>query len=367
MLFLKHNFNYFLVLSIILFLSGCQSSLGPNVVKETHPGYNSAVATTLDHQMLLNLVRLKYRDEAYFLKVSSITASMSFSGSFGVSSSFDLAPGGNLIKPDFGVGYTDKPTITYQPVQGEDFLKNVLSGISLDSIMVLTQSGWSIERVFGLCVERTNRILNAPTASGPTPLYEPEFKQFKQLLGLLKHQLNRGNIEMGSDDSQKQIKILFQAKNKEDITEIKQLGRLLGFSLGAKNSALIKLNTNFLKQEKNQLTIRTRSILSVMFYLAQNIDVPIEHVHAGLVTITQTEQGDSFDWGHTPAGSVFKISSSREKPENAHLAIPYRDFWYYIADNDLESKTTFMLLKQLFDIQSGQTKFSGPALTLPVR
>ena len=182
MLILKQKINHFLVFSVIFILSGCQSSLGPNVVKETHPGYNSAVASTLDHQMLLNLVRLKYRDEAYFLKVSSITASMSFSGSFGVSSSFDLAPSGNLVKPDFGVGYTDKPTITYQPVQGEDFLENVLSGISLDSIMVLTQSGWSIERVFGLCVERTNGLLNAPTASGPTPLHEPQFKQFKQLL-----------------------------------------------------------------------------------------------------------------------------------------------------------------------------------------
>ena len=362
----QKKYTLVLLLSIIL-LSGCQSSFGPNVVKDTHPGYNSAIATTLNHQMLLNLVRLKYRDEAYFLKVSSITASMSFSGNLGVSSSFDLAPGGNLIKPDFGVGYTDKPTITYQPVQGEDFLKNVLSGISLDAIMVLTQSGWSVERVFGLCVERTNKLLNAPTASGPTPLQEPKFKRFKQLLLLLKHQLNQGNIEMGSDDSHRQINILFKANNEHEITEMNKLGKLLGFNLDKNHSALVNLNTNFLKQAKNQLTIRTRSILSIMFYLAQNIDIPIEHIQAGLVTITKNQQGGAFNWSQTPAGSVFKILSSREKPEKAHLAIPYRNYWYYIADNDLQSKTTFMLLKQLFDIQSGQTKFSGPALTLPVR
>jgi hypothetical protein len=292
---------------------------------------------------------------------------MSFSGSLGVNTSIDLAPGGNLIKPNIGFGYTDKPTITFQPVQGEDFLKNVLSSISLDSIMVLTQSGWSIERVFGLCVERANEILNAPTASGPTPLHEPKFKRFKLLLSLLKHQLNRGNIEMGSDVSNKQINLLFQAHNKQDKTEIEEIGALLGFGLGENQSALVKLNTNFLVHEKNLLTIRPRSMLSIMFYLAQNVDVPIEHIHAGLVTITKNKQGVNFDWSSTPAGSVFKISSSREEPENAYLAVPYRDFWYYIADNDLQSKTTFMLLKQLFDIQSGQTKFSGPALTLPVR
>ena len=251
--------NTLLLLLSIIFLSGCQSSFGPNVVKDTHPGYNSAIATTLNHQMLLNLVRLKYRDEAYFLKVSSITASMSFSGNLGVSSSFDLTPGGNLIKPDFGIGYTDKPTITYQPVQGEDFLKNVLSGISLDAIMVLTQSGWSVERVFGLCVERTNKLLNAPTASGPTPLQEPKFKRFKQLLLLLKHQLNQGNIEMGSDDSHRQINILFKANNEHEIAEMNKLGKLLGFNLDKNHSALVNLNTNFLKQEKNQHPVLYRS------------------------------------------------------------------------------------------------------------
>lgn len=359
--------NTLALLLLIISLTGCQSSFGPNIVKETHTGYNNAIAMTLNHQMLLNLVRLKYLDEAYFLKVSSVTASMSFSGNLGFSSSFDLAPGGNLIKPDIGIGYTDRPTITYQPVQGEDFLKNVLSGISLDAIMVLTQSGWSIERVFGLCVEKTNDLLNAPSASGPTPTKEPKFRKFKKLLSLLKHQLDQGTIDMGSATNDKAINILFKAHNDHETKEMHELGNLLGFTLDQNNSALITLNTNFLKQEKNQLTIRTRSILSIMFYLSQNIDIPIEHVHAGLVIITKNHQGETFDWSHTPAGSVFKILSSREKPENAHLAIPYRDYWYYIADNDLQSKTTFMLLKQLFDIQSGQTKFTGPALMIPVR
>ena len=172
---------------------------------------------------------------------------------------------------------------------------------------------------------------------------------------------------MGSDDSHRQINILFKANNEHEIAEMNKLGKLLGFNLDKNHSALVNLNTNFLKQAKNQLTIRTRSILSIMFYLAQNIDIPIEHIQAGLVTITKNQQGGAFNWSQTPAGSVFKILSSREKPEKAHLAIPYRNYWYYIADNDLQSKTTFMLLKQLFDIQSGQTKFSGPALTLPVR
>ena len=129
----------------------------------------------------------------------------------------------------------------------------------------------------------------------------------------------------------------------------------------------IKISTNFLNPKPNQLTVRTRSISSVLFYLSQNIEIPQQHIDEGLVTVTRTEQGAAFNWDNTPAGSVFKIRSSEDYPEDAYLAVPYRGSWFYIADNDLESKSTFMLLTQLFNLQAGQTKFSGPTLTLPVR
>ena len=117
----------------------------------------------------------------------------------------------------------------------------------------------------------------------------------------------------------------------------------------------------------NQLTVRTRSISSILFYLSQNIDVPKDHADAGLVTITRANTGDEFDWDKTPAGALFKIKTSREQPEMAYLSVPYRGYWFYIADDDLQSKSTFMLLMQLFDLQAGQTKYTGPTLTLPVR
>ena len=42
-------------------------------MQTTHPQYNHAIARTLDEQFLLNLVRLKYRDNPFFLEVSSVT------------------------------------------------------------------------------------------------------------------------------------------------------------------------------------------------------------------------------------------------------------------------------------------------------
>ncbi len=58
---------------------------------------------------------------------------------------------------------------------------------------------------------------------------------------------------------------------------------------------------------------------------------------------------------------------SDDRPDQAFLATPYQDRWYYIARNDLESKSTFLLLTQLFRLQAGAAKSIGPTLTLPVR
>ena len=53
-------------------------------------------------------------------------------------------------------------------------------------------------------------------------------------------------------------------------------------------------------------------------------------------------------------------------PLNAYVSIRYRNHWFYIEDNDLNSKSTFSLLVQLYDLQSGDAKGSAPVLTLPI-
>jgi hypothetical protein len=59
--------------------------------------------------------------------------------------------------------------VTYTPLTGEDFATRMLSPIPLDSIMLFDQSGWSVERLLLVAVQRVNDVLNPHTASGPTP------------------------------------------------------------------------------------------------------------------------------------------------------------------------------------------------------
>ena len=107
--------------------------------------------------------------------------------------------------------------------------------------------------------------------------------------------------------------------------------------------------------------------MSIFFYLSHHVDAPKTHKAAGLVTVTLNQDGSEFDWGKTAGGRLFHISQSDKQPDTAFIAVPYRGQWFYLTDNDLESKSTFMLLTQLFRLQAGAAISAGPTLTLPVR
>ena len=351
------------LLMLTLCLSACQTTFGPKALKRTHPAYNAAIVGSANEQMLQNLVRLRYRDVAFFLEVGSVTAGLSLVGNASVAASVE--DGGDSVSPSVKVSYSDSPTISYVPLRGEDLLKSMLSPLQLEAVLVLTQSGWSISRVFGLCFERINSLHNAPTASGPTPEVEPDYAQFKQLLGLLRSLQTRQLIEVGArrNGESSDIVVKLIAGGEKDAEQISQVYRLLKLDRDRDN---FRLNTDFLEVTDSEWSVRTRSISSLLYYLSQNVETPSVHESAGLVTVTATKNGGVFDWGDTPAGNLFKVRAGSKRPDNAYIDTFYRGHWFWIDDADLQTKSTFMLLRQLFDLQAGQSTYQGPTLTLPV-
>ena len=353
-----------LLLAIATLLSGC-NSFGPDSLRGTHPLYNDAIVGSMNEQFVQNVVRLRYRDPVFFLDVANVTATLKLDMSAGLDQSeIGLNGGSDLIKYSFGAAYTTSPTISYAPLQGEGFVKSILSPIPLESLFSLAGSGWSVRRVFSLCVERINGLENAPSASGPTPTHAPEpDRQFKRLLQLVE-EVSREHLivpQVNPETKEPQLHILSSPEHRERIREIKEL---LGLD---PKLEVYRLNSDFTRTRPDTVSIRTRSLMSIFFYLSQNVDAPKPHKSEGLVTVTRNKDGAEFDWGTTPGGSLFHIRQSEERPDMAFLEIPYRGHWFYLADNDLESKSTFMLLMQLFRLQAGAAKSVGPTLTIPVR
>lgn len=115
----------------------------------------------------------------------------------------------------------------------------------------------------------------------------------------------------------------------------------------------------------DDLYLQTRSVSGILFFLSHNVDVPRAHIDRGLVTVTRDAEGNVFDWDRV-TGDLLQVKTSPAPPVNAFVKMRYRGHWFYIEDNDLESKSTFMLLNQLFNLLAGDIKKAAPVLTIPV-
>lgn len=119
------------------------------------------------------------------------------------------------------------------------------------------------------------------------------------------------------------------------------------------------------------LQLVPRSPIEVYYYLAHGVDVPAKHLECGLAKATLGPDHEVFDW-HQVTQDLFTVHHAHQicRPKNAHVAVKYCDHWFYIANDDAASKSTFALVLLLARVEFGLTASSpakpGPVLTLPV-
>jgi len=64
---------------------------------------------------------------------------------------------------------------------------------------------------------------------------------------------------------------------------------------------------------------------------------------------------------------LVRVLSSKKKPVDAYVAVPYRDYWFWIDDLDLQSKRSFAFMMLLFTLSDSGAKESLPLLTIPTQ
>ncbi len=354
-----------ILFSCWLALAACGLPFGPRTLREARFDYGEAVARSANEQLLLNLVRLRYRDNPMFLDVGSIVAQYSLvaSGGAEVGAEFDADdPAGASL--GFNAEYAEQPTITYAPVAGDAFVARLLMPVSPANLVLLSQSGWSIERLLLCCVQKINGLRNAVGASGPTPDYVPAFADFHRLAGLLRKLQVTGLLEAEviPDSVGVQLRLTEDPSGAlaAEIAEARALLKL------APESHTFKVSSSLTQRSGNEIAIFGRSLLSVLFYLSQAVNVPEEHKREGRVTVTLDAQGKPFDWREA-TGHLLEVHSSPTRPADSAVAVAYRGAWFFIDDRDLHSKTTFSLLNYLFALKAGAGEVQEPVLTLGVR
>jgi hypothetical protein len=345
-----------------LLLSGC-AVVGPRSIRPARFAYNEALAHSASEQLLLNLVRLRYRDTPLFLEVGSVVTQYQLGA--GGTATGKLANRGEPEELTLGLNtaYSEQPTITYAPLQGEDFVARLLSPISPANIVLLSQSGWSIERLLLCCVQKVNSLRNAPAAAGPTPDYVPDYADFQRMARQLRQLQKAGLVEAEMSEDQKTIILHLDPPPAGPLEEVERdVRKLLGLDPGATTFRVVP---ELRPKDRDEVAVTGRSLLSVLFYLSQGVEALPRDEQAGKVTVTKDAGGKRFDWVEA-TGSLLHIHASEQPPAGAAVQVHYRETWFWIADDDLDSKTTFSLLTYLFSLKAGSREMKEPLLTLGV-
>ena len=186
---------------VVAALAGCAA--GPVAIRAGRIKYNEAIQDTANQQLLLNIVRLKYRESVSFLDVSTISAAYKFdaSGSFQFLQPNHPAPPAVPGPTDYSTRtgaisgtYDEDPIITYIPLQGTDFAKRYFEQIDLRTIGTLLRSGWHVDTVMRVVVDSIEVQVPA-TPNGPpahvlnlinNPTDPVSYAKFKDVCDLLR-------------------------------------------------------------------------------------------------------------------------------------------------------------------------------------
>ena len=379
---------------VSLLLVGCAIH-GPDAMRASRTGYNEAVRISDQRELLLNLVRLRYTEAPEFLTISSISTQMSFNAGASIGGEFGEADGDTvaLVSPGASVGYSESPTITFIPRRDQEFTRQLVAPVDLDSIYLLTDYGWGIDRVLLLIVDELNGIHNTVSREAGSG-DDSDLRAFRDIAGHMRRleaeRLIRVEVRrrreivsapipdklVSAADVLNAVKDNYQLDYQKDPPSYVLTKERTHYILAVNRNAwdhpdfeAVRSALNLPPRQEvyevdaagtsniNGLRLATRSVLGAMAYLSNAVSVPDEH---------ESLVGPAVDL-NSPLKSLMEVRVSATPVDDAYIAVEHRGYWFYVDDQNIESKRTLGLLTSLIrlSISAGGAQ-NVPILTLPV-
>lgn len=355
------------LLLLIFLIAGC-AAVGPRHIPQDRFEYNQALAESSRHQMLLNLVRIRYLEEPVFLSVSSILTQYVYSVGAGIGAELNTGNAADTASADANLQYEERPTITYIPIEGREFSEHMLSAIPSKSIFAAAQQGWSAEILMRIGINRIGDVQNMgfePVTSSEMFDLNTKLKQEVDKLEKFQHTIKLLMVlvdieaisvrivkENGTD-----VAYLLFANNAEIDTQsrINEFKQILGL-IPERN--IFRITDRVSDVKDDEITIQTRSLGAMMSFLAKGVQVPAKHLADGWTidyAIPATEK----------ELIPFRMISSSQPPVDAFASVQYGGYWYYIKNDDIESKKSLGLVIAIFRVLAPAAGGAVPILTLP--
>jgi len=375
----KANHRYFLLIVLALLItSGCAAQ-GARRVPADRFNYNTAIAQSTIEQMLLNIVRGRYLEVPVFLTVSSVLTQYEYDRSIGVGGFFGFGGdstnviGGttDVITGDANVRFSERPTITYLPVEGQEFSAHLLSDIPSELIFAAAQAGWPIDVFMRIGIQRLGVLENmsfgevAATGLEDTKTIFPrdlqKLKRFERMIQLIFILSDEEIIEVqqttenGKTERYLCIAETVHADLRPLLNELREL-------IGISNRNRFRITDRATNIRDDEISIQTRSVMAMMEFMARGVQVPREHLEQGRVI----DYGLQDSEGEVAEGLIpFRMRSSMQLPDNVFAAVRHQGYWYYIDHSDITSKRALSLIIVLFRLQAPTPAGAAPILTLP--
>jgi hypothetical protein len=341
-------------------LNAC-TIVGPKAIRSGRLTYNEAITETNNQQLLLAILHNRYDQTVNLLAVSAITANVRVSTSadvqigIGDSDNFE----GNLVPFSAGAVYEENPTISYIPVAGSKYLRQLTSPIPISALAQLSATMMDPGPIYRGLISSVNGIRN-PDFLFPGNEPDPRFERVINLLGeLIRAQRIHWVTESKNTDS---LSIAIRRRDQADDTQVEELLRLLGVSAPGTNAPVITLPVSLALEGRDSrgIGITTRSISSLMQILSAAVEIP------------ERDKDNGSAAGYPPLGPVgskLRIRQADHKPDHATVAVPFRDGWFYIDERDGSTKRFFRILTALWSVAISDTAGASsraPVLTVPV-
>jgi hypothetical protein len=357
----RKGFSTIVFTGLLLTFVGC-AGVGPHSVARDRFDYTTAISDSWKAQMLVNMVKMRYGDTPTFLDVASVI------NQYSVESQLDLrltwvdqltTALTNTQSAGAAARYIDRPTITYSPLTGERFARSLMTPIPPAAILSLIQANYPADLVLRVTVHSVNGIRNR---FGGAARARPADPEFYPLLERLKRLQASGAVGLRVQKTTEKDATLMTIRSKVDETTAEDslaTRRMLGLDPTAQDFAIVYAS---IAKNDREVAILSRSILEIIIDLASYIEVPDIHVEEKRVNPTQTD--DSGAGG--PPTPLIRIHSSREKPADAFVAVPYHGYWFWIDDRDLPSKRLFSFIMFIFTlVEEPGRKEGAPIVTIP--
>ena len=343
----------------VLLLTGC-ASIGPPTVVRDRFDYVAAISDSWRRQTLLNLLKVRYADAPVLIEVASVISAYSVQGDVSVGG--QITPlgrsGDTFTSAGAGGQYSDKPTITYQPLSGDKFARSLMAPLPVTGILSLIQAGFPADDVLRICVNSINGLQNDFGGAGNPRAGSPKFREL--MTALRQYQAAEGEgFRIKPTKDQQTVVMFFRPPRDETAPLARRIRELLGLDPLAREFTVVY---GTFPEPDAEIAILTRSMLQILIDLASQIDVPAVDIAEGRVYSPErtVDQERLFP-------NLITVRTGDSPPERAFVAIRYRDQWFWIDDLDPQSKRVLSFLMVAFTLTEGASTQAAPVVTIPVR